>query len=326
MRPVRLGTRFAPTGARRTARLLAGAATLLSAGCELEELTLVTAEDVVVAEVMVQSLEGAGGAVDVRAFLHRTLGPAGAGFTPVPGARVGIQGQDGRLVELAETEVSRCAETLPEGGDGTCYWAPPEAAGWMRPGERLEVEVLLPGGGALRGATMIPGDFRLAGVPPASACRLAPDTPLELRWSRSEGAWAYVNETVISGLADALAAEGIESDDPLYLLGLSVSSADTSIVFPGEFGVFNRFELEQDLALRLQRGLPGNSQAEITITAADRNYVNWVRGGSFNPSGQVRLPSLRGDGTGVFAAVLVRGLQVRVSAAVDAATPDCPTF
>ncbi|NIR36178.1 MAG: hypothetical protein GWN02_08535, partial [Gemmatimonadetes bacterium] len=95
-------------------------------------------------------------------------------------------------------------------------------------------------------------------------------------------------------------------DDPLYLLGLSVSVADTTITFPSEFGVFNRLDLDQDVAVRLQRGLPAGVSAEVTITAVDRNYVNWARGGSFNPSGQVRVPSLRGDGTGVFGSTVGR--------------------
>src|SRR5690606_38046307 len=114
-------------------------------------------------------------------------------------------------------------------------------------------------------------------------------TPFEIHWTSSEGAWAYVNETTITGLADALAPEGIEADDPLYLLGLSISGADTTIVFPSEFGVFDRFDLDQDLAVRLQRGLPDGTEAAVSIAAVERNYVNWARGGSFNPSGQVRV-------------------------------------
>ena len=254
------------------------------------------------------------------------MGPSGVGFLPVPGAQIAIRREDGRVLELAETDQDRCVETLPIGGDGTCYWAVPEAAQWLRPGDRLEVEILLPGGGILEGVTAIPGDFRLAGLPHLAECRLPPDTQLELRWSPSEGAWAYVNETTIAGLDVALAPEGIEAESPLYLLGLSVSAADTSIVFPGEFGVFNRFELEQDLALRLQRGLPVGTSADVSITATDRNYVNWVRGGNFNPSGQVRIPSLRGDGTGVFASVLVRRWSILVDGAVGSTVPDCPTF
>ncbi len=310
-----------------SARLLAaGVAAVVMGGCELEELTLVEAEDVVVAEVILESVEGLDGAVRVRAFLHRTLGAAGAGFQPVPGARITIRGEEGRTLELAETHQDRCAETLPVEGDGSCYWSVPGAAEWLGPGDRFEVEILLAGGGILRGATTIPGDFQLAGLAPESACRLDADTPWEIHWSTSDGAWVYVNETLIEGLGTALAPEGIEADDPLYLLGLSVSASDTSIVFPGEFGVFNRFELEQDLALRLQQGLPAGTVADITITATDRNYVNWVRGGNFNPSGQVRLPSLRGDGTGVFASVLVRKVSVQVGPVGSMAAPDCPTF
>lgn len=39
------------------------------------------------------------------------------------------------------------------------------------------------------------------------------------------------------------------------------------------------------------------------IAAGDRNYVNWLRGGRFNPSGMIRVPSVHGDGTGVFGSV-----------------------
>ncbi len=149
---------------------------------------------------------------------------------------------------------------------------------------------------------------------------------MPLRWSRAEGAWAYVNETSIAGLPDALAAEGIDvEDDPLYLLGLSVSVADTTITFPSEFGVFNRLDLDQDVAVRLQRGLPAGVSAEVTITAVDRNYVNWSRSGSFNPSGQVRVPSLRGDGTGVFGSTVGRRALVSVPAEPSGSAEPCPT-
>ena len=64
------------------------------------------------------------------------------------------------------------------------------------------------------------------------------------------------------------------------------------------------------------------------ISATDRNYVNWVRGGNFNPSGQVRVPTIRGDGTGVFASTVTRTFEVVVNAASsDAAVSAaaCPT-
>ena len=51
-------------------------------------------------------------------------------------------------------------------------------------------------------------------------------------------------------LTEALAPQGIAvEEDPLYLLGISVSEEDTTVVFPTEFGVFDRFDLDRDLAL-----------------------------------------------------------------------------
>ena len=112
-------------------------------------------------------------------------------------------------------------------------------------------------------------------------------------------------------------------EDPLKLLGLSISDQDTTIVFPSEFGIFDRFDLNQDLATRLQDGLPPSTTAQVSITAVEGNFVNWARGGNFNPSGQVRVPSLRGDGTGVFAATVSRGFLV-VSSEQAGPLPDCP--
>jgi hypothetical protein len=140
----------------------------------------------------------------------------------------------------------------------------------------------------------------------ASPCGVRPDTPFEVRWSAADGASAYVNETRIDGLDKALEDEGIEAPDELFLLGLSLSATDTTIVFPSEFGVFDRFDLDQALMVRLQRGLPDETQAFVGITATDRNYVSWARGGNFNPSGQVRVPSVHGDGSGVFASGVTR--------------------
>jgi hypothetical protein len=52
--------------------------------------------------------------------------------------------------------------------------------------------------------------------------------------------------------------------------------------------------------------------ADVVIAAADRNYVNWERGGNFNPSGLVRIGSVRGDGFGVFGSLVVKSFQIRV--------------
>lgn len=282
------------------------------AGCELEEVTIVDPEDVVVAEAHVQlGLESTRGS-RVTVFLHRTLGPAGESL-PVPGARVTVSRAGGFSLELAETEPERCVVTTPVEGTGSCHWAGGASAARFQPGDTLELRVDLPGGGVMRSMSVAPGAFEVAGLPDGATCGLPADTAMEVRWSRAEGAWAYVNEMVVRGLTEALAPRGITvqpDDDPLYLLGLSVSASDTTIVFPSEFGLFNRFELDQDIALALQAGLPPFTVATVTISATDRNYVNWVRGGNFNPSGQVRIPSIRGAGTGVFSTAVIRRFAV----------------
>ncbi len=294
--------------------LLLGAAT----ACELQEVTVVDFADVVVGEAYVTLRPSSS---SVQAFLHGTA----AGGTPdsetFDDAVVSIARDDGFGFDLLLTDVGECVDSIPESSSGSCFVAAPADAGSLAPGDRLDLSIDLADGRRLLGALTIPGDFQISGIP--ASCRLVPDTLLELRWSRSAGAWAYVNETSINGLPSALASEGIEADDPLYLLGLSISAADTSVVFPSEFGVFDRFDLDQDLALRLQRGLPDGTDATVTITAVERNYVNWARGGNFNPSGQVRVASLRGDGTGVFGAAVVRRFTVIASDA-PVAEPDCP--
>ncbi len=300
----------------RAALATAAACALVAASaCELQEVTLVDATDVVVAEVYVEL--GLPGNTDrATAFLHRTLEGATGASRPVPGATVVISRADGFELEMGETDLETCVRTLPVDGDGTCYWAATGVAGRIHPGDTLDLVITLADGGVMRGTSAVPGAFELlTPAPPYGAeppaCLQKPSTPLELRWTRSEGAWAYVDETLIFGLGDALESKGIPVDpDPLYLLGVSISARDTTVVFPGEFGVFNRFELDQDLALELQKGLPEGPDAKVTISAADRNYVNWIRGGNFNPSGQVRIPSVRGDGTGVFGTSFTRTLRV----------------
>ncbi len=313
-------------------RLRTGIAATVAAAslgaCELKEVAIVEVEDVVIAEVYIQI--GDGTVTDSRAlaFLHRTVGGQGPGFHPVPGARVVVTRARGTSFEFAATGLETCATALPIEGDGSCYWLAPGTAELFQPGDELELVVELPDGSRLTSATRVPDDFSLVALDGRTPCVLPPETPLEVRWGRSAGAWAYINETEIWGLRAALEARGITvDDDPLELLGLSVSAQDTSIVFPGEFGVFNRFELDQGLATALQRGLPEGTTAAVTISAADRNYVNWVRGGNFNPSGQVRVPSLLGSGTGVFAATVTRSFRVVVNPDPDGGVyegPACP--
>jgi hypothetical protein len=291
-------------------------------GCELQEVTVVDVEAVVIAEVYANLADDPTDNV-VRAFLHWTVGLSDRPFNDLAASTVVVTRSDGLMLRLGAELPEDCIESTPEVDPGACFLSGP-TADQLRPGDLLEVSVTLPGGGVIEGAARVPGDFDLIGI--TASCRLAPDRLLPIEWSRAETAWAYVNETSIKGLPDALRGEGIiVEDDPLYLLGLSISDDDTDIVFPSEFGVFNRFDLDQSLAVRLQRGLPATSWAEVSITAVDRNYVNWARGGNFNPSGQVRVPSLRGDGTGVFGATVGRRFNVFATSDPQSALPVCPT-
>ena len=301
-------------------RFVCPAALALLVSCDLEEITIIEIEDVVIAEIYVNLAEDPT-ENEIRAYLHHTVGAPGSGVDELPNALIVVRRPDGLMLDLVENAIDACLEPLPTVGSGVCFLADPTQTPNLNPGDLLEVEVTFSDGGTLLGATRVPSSFQVDGI--STMCRLDSNTLLPLHWSRSEGAWAYVNEASISGLPEALEPEGIVvEEDPLNLLGLSISDQDTTIVFPSEFGIFDRFDLNQDLVSRLQDGLPPSTTAEVSITAVEGNYVNWARGGNFNPSGQVRVPSLRGDGTGVFAATVNR--RFVVVSLDQGPLPDCP--
>ncbi len=300
-----------PSPSRSTA-LLAGC--LAAAACELQEVSLTTPEDVIVAEVYLQAADEGSRAT---ALLHRTLTGSGA-TKEVAGAEIRIFPEAGEPVLFSPSVESNCLV----GGEPlrSCYVSGTLDETRFGPGRSIALVIDLPDGGRLTGSTTVPGDFQLLrpsvdGTHIASDnCSLPPGQTLEVLWSSSKGTWAYVSETLIFGLRAALGPRGIRVDeDPLLLLGLSISARDTTIVFPSEFGVFDRFEENRELLLALQDGLPSGTVASVVVSATDRNYVNWVRGGDFNPSGQVRIPSLHGDGTGVFASFVRKRFFVEVA-------------
>lgn len=305
---------------RRAALLLLPAL----AACELQEVTLAEpAEDLVVAEGLVQlglpAPEGGPFSIDrVSVFLHRTV-RGGEGLNrPEPGALVQVTRGDGDVYRLRELlDPSACVSSTPLSGTGTCYLladADFEELPRLRAGDSLSLEVQTIDGGVLTANTVVPGAFALYGPENEQVCTITADQPFPLAWSQAADAWAYVGETQMYGLRAALEPRGIDVElDPLFLVGLSISATDTTLVFPSQFGVFERFELERDVAEVLQQGLPPSTWAEIVVSAVDRNYVNWVRGGNFNPSGTVRIPSVRGDGTGFFGSSISRWIEVLVN-------------
>ncbi len=292
---------------------------LLSAvACDLTEVQLVDFAEVFVAEVYVTVGETPP-ENRLRAFIHGTAPGSAPSTQTYDDALVTVTDGAGVAASMGLTAIDACAAVRPEGSTGSCFAADAITARGYEGGERLTLEIVLADGRSLSGETRIPGQFDVDGI--SIACRLPPNTRLPLVWTRSDSAWAYLSEAIILGLPAALASEGIEAPDTVDLLGLSISESDTTVSFPNELGIFDRFDLAQDLAVRLQRGLPEDAEAEVAITAVDRNYTNWVRGGNFNPSGAVRVGSLIGDGAGVFGSAVTRSFTVYSTSDPSVAPP-----
>jgi hypothetical protein len=294
--------------ATRCRALAAASLAVAAAGCELREITIADADDVVVAEFVLIA-----GAPRQSGMLHRTLG-SDSSRVPATGASVRIVAADGGELELSAAPPDFCfIDGSDDDGAPACYASTRTVlpGSFVVPGETYTLRIRLADGRELTGTTTVPAPFQLR-RPAASACALPPGQPLDIVWTMSPTAWLYAAETELNGLRAALAARGIDVErEPLRLFGLALSNTDTTIAFPAEFGVFDRFDpdLTETLAA-IQTGLPPGIDADVVIAAADRNYVNWERGGNFNPSGFVRVPSVFGDGTGVFGAVLPRTFQL----------------
>jgi hypothetical protein len=329
------GTEVSGRARRRRVPRMAGAAAVVGVaaavviqGCTLPDMPLDAGEEVLVVEAVLRT--------DRRVqqiLLHRAI--AGRVAAGEPGARVAVVTGAGREIPFEYRE-GACFHAEPHAGgegasalegevrvDASCYFSPRGGAWdqewWVEPGGTYDLVVETPRGERVRGRTVVPGAFALPGLPHAARddrdpppCTLAPATELPVRWTTAAGAWAYVSPLRIRGLAAALEPLGIEAPEPLDLVGISVSAADTSIVLPTEFGVFDRFRLDQDLLRALQGGFPPGVRLSLSVAAADRNYVNGVRGGSFNPSGRVRISSVAGDGVGVFGSLVPLHARIRV--------------
>jgi hypothetical protein len=290
-------------------------ATLLAAGgCTLPDVPLPQGDDVLVVEAVLRTDERV-----QRVLLHRSI--AGRVAAGEPGAVVRVHTEDGREIAFLHSGGGCHPPPTfdPEGDEvrvqASCFVSEASAArdgeSWVEPGRAYELTVETPRGERVRGRTVVPGAFRLGGLAysavrehPPAPCALPAETALTVRWTPAQGAWAYIAPLRVAGLAAALGPLGIAAPEPLDLVGVSVSAADTSIVLPTEFGVFDRFRYDQDLLRALQRGLPAGVEVALAVAAADRNYVNGVRGGSFNPSGRVRVSSVAGDGVGVFGSLV----------------------
>jgi len=285
----------------RRIRLLAAAALLVTSGCELQEVTLAEVGDAVIAEIILEA-----GSARQLALLHRTLGTGGG--AAVTGAAIEVRDAAGRAMAFEPAPAEDCLDLDEEregANPGTCYRSVEGAPFTVEPAATYTLSIRLDDGGRLTGRTTVPGSFAVL-TPAAVRCAVPVDSTLELVWTTSPGAWVYIAETSLRGIRAALRPLGIDVPrDPLRLFGLAITNEDTTIVFPTEFGLFDRADPELGpVVLALRGGLPPGVLADVVVLAADRNYVNWVRGGNFNPSGVIRVPSVSGDGTGVFGSVV----------------------
>ncbi|HSU16806.1 DUF4249 family protein [Longimicrobium sp.] len=299
---------------------------LASAGCDLAEVVTEPGEDVVVVEGVLYA--------DVQLqqiLLHRSLqGHEAAG---VPGAAVTVTDEAGVGHRFHE-DVPNCFQVDPvyTGADslgfhGTCYSSSAGEDAWVHPGGTYDLRVETADGRVIQGRTHVPGDFEVRTVPPMRGpfdtppCSLAPDSALNMLWTRSAGAAGYLSAIRVTRLREGLGDVPFFVPDPLELRGVSVSETDTTIVLPTEYGVFERFNYSDELLTAVAHGFPAGTIMLATVSAADRNWVTSARGGSFNPSGQVRISTVVGGGVGVFASLVQKRAFITVQRSTS--TPRC---
>jgi len=125
---------------------------------------------------------------------------------------------------------------------------------------------------------------------------------------------------MLSGVGAPLSALGVvDPADSLALFGVTVSRSDTAIGFPEDFQIDDDIDYELPATQVIEGGLGAGMAARAYVAAIDRNTTNWIRDQVFNPSGQVRIPSLRGDGTGVFGSSVV--IERRLASAPSGCAP-----
>ncbi|MBW3628260.1 MAG: DUF4249 domain-containing protein [Gemmatimonadetes bacterium] len=324
-RPHALGPRRPRTEIRRAGcrAALIGLLVALLPACELADVVTEPAEDILVVESVLSA------AVDYQiVLLHRSI--ADRIVRGEPNADVRIIGPRGDEHTLVGAPLGLCADGLtPKQTDSldvraSCYINPVRGPLNVSAGSAYELRVLTADGRQLRGRTTVPGHFQLRSLPAERTgidCSLPPNTNFPLTWSVAEGAWGYLAAMEIQGLNTALRPRGIVAPPSLVLTGAAVSRSDTTLVIPADLGLFELGEANQGILKILQNGFPAGVSVYLTIAAADRNYVNAVRGGGFNPSGNVRISSVVGDGVGAFGSIFPRRLQIAVGE--DLPFPPC---
>jgi len=256
-------------------------------------------------------------------------------LTEVPGAAVRVTGASGRSLSLVEEgDPMGACTVLPEdlyGEDGplgiigSCHTAT-VASAMFAPGEVLTLAVTTPDGSVLEGTSRMPDAFVPHGLSVEDGrCRVEPGTGYRFAWTPVDGAWAHVGEAEITGLSPGLWS----SSDPLYLpvTVLGRGRDVTDMVFPGDFLLELLSDVDNvELHRTLDAGLPAGARAEVTMAALDRNWANWIREGRLNINGETVVPSVFGDGTGMFGTAVRWKVEVESRAAEGAGdVPLCGT-
>ncbi len=242
---------------------------------------------------------------DVLAYLVRD-----SADDRVQGASVRIVDKSGRALRLEELPDTR-EVCRPEGATavGTCYVASVPSAHFA-PLAELSLQVALPDGRQLFGTSTIPGLFTPS--PPSledGRCRADPETNYRIRWGSIRGAWAHIAEAEFKGLRRNL----WDSQDPLYLTAawMAKPSYRAEMGFPRTLIEGNVPSNARKAARRLESGLPWGVTVDLAVAAIDRNWANWIRPGQVHVAGAVPVPSVFGDGTGMF------GTAVRWTATIE---------
>lgn len=221
-----------------------------------------------------------------------------AEYTRIPGATVRIVGDAGKSLQLIEVPYGKPVCQSDSAGVlhmGTCYRAATPSA-YFAPGEELSLEIITPNGGKLKGASRIPPRFLPSRVAARDGrCRVDPETSYTIRWGHVRGG-AYAVEAKFAGWPRSL----WHYEEPLYLRTSLTDTRRTGMVFPRVLVEGEVARRARKAARRLETGLPWGVTAELAAAVVDRNWANWMRPGRYDPNGEVRFPSVFGDGTGMF--------------------------
>ena len=268
---------------------------LASGGCELANLEVVVpVSDLVVVEatvvLTVDPTHPAPGDAHILAIATRY--PDGGHPHPVRGASIRVVDESRRSMQLSE-ETDPVPNCVNRDFFGACYRGRSPSSSFA-PGEMLSLEVVLPDGGVLRGASRLPGAFSAVDLALEDGrCRLAPDTNYRFKWNPVDGVAAYLGELGVGGVGE------FEVDDRAFWETVFVGDDMSEVAFPRGF-LAALEPTDPDLARELRTGLPEGAVADIALGALDLNWTNWIREGRINLSGDVRVPSVFGDGTGWF--------------------------